>query len=87
MFMLWLTTIYGPSRTSAKPISLGYIPSCFSYIEAPKTSKTQDFDAKIQAIDTKTSGNNLTTLSFVLFFQEHKSHNTLNMMLDPCFKG
>jgi hypothetical protein len=54
---------------------------------APKTSKAQDFDAKLQAIDAKTSGNNLTTLSFVLFFQKHKIHNMLSMMLDPCFKG
>jgi hypothetical protein len=25
--------------------------------------------------------------SFVLSFQEHKAHNMLSMMLDPCFKS
>jgi hypothetical protein len=52
-----------PFKDSVEPISLGNIPSCFSYIGPPKTSKNQDFNAKLQAIDAKT----LTTLFCVIF--------------------
>jgi hypothetical protein len=58
---------------------------------APRSSKIQDFDAKLQVLHQWMQKQVVTLigpfLSFILTFHEHKPHKILNVMLNPHFKG
>jgi len=55
------------------------------------SSKTQDFDTKLQVLHQQMRKQVVTVLStffsFMVTFKEHKAHNILSMMLAPCYKG